>query len=233
MPVELKHNSEYKYLFNIIDHTSKYVGSFLLENKKGESILKCIKNFFDDVGYPIEMAFDNGKEFINSALTNYLNEKNIRIIKGKPYHPKSQGVCERIHRTIRKGLIIKYIENRNKFDLVTELNNVVKEYNRTTHTVTKYTPIEIFYSTNKLLLDEVYKNTVDYYVKNQKDAISYIKGEKCLLINNIIISKKKYDKKYIILEKNRIKNNKSFLKISYLSIAIIIFLNFLVYLYIS
>ena len=113
-----------------------------------------------------------------------------------PYHPHSQGASERIHKTIRSALVNVYLENINNFNLVEALNKVVKNYNRKIHTVTKFSPIEIFYSNNKNLFDDVYKI-----------------GEKCLISNNILLSKKKFQKKYIIIEKNKIKNNKSFIKI--------------------
>lgn len=130
-----------------------------------------------------------------------------------PYHPHSQGACERIHKTIRSALVNVYLENINNFNLVEALNKVVKNYNRKIHTVTKFSPIEIFYSNNKNLFDDVYKNTINYYANNKISNINYKIGEKCLISNNILLSKKKFQKKYIIIEKNKIKNNKSFIKI--------------------
>lgn len=50
-------------------------------------------------------------------------------------------------------------------------------------------------------------------MKSQKANFIYNKGEKCLLNNNIIITNKKYENKYPILEKNKIRKNKSFIKI--------------------
>ena len=78
---------------------------------------------------------------------------------------------------------------------------------------TKLTSIEIFFGSNKSIFEDVYKNTLDYYMKSQKNNILYQNGEKCLLANNIIISNKLYVNKYHIIEKNKIKKNKSFIKI--------------------
>ena len=50
-------------------------------------------------------------------------------------------------------------------------------------------------------------------MKSQKDNIIYSKGEKCLLINNKIITSNKFNNKYLIIEKNKIKKNKSFIKL--------------------
>ena len=49
--------------------------------------------------------YDNGREFINEAVSSYLNGNNIKIIKGCPYNPHLQGAVERIHITIIKALL--------------------------------------------------------------------------------------------------------------------------------
>ena len=94
IPLEIRKGTDYLYLLNIIDHFSKYVASYLIKSKKSETILNKIKNFIDEEGAPLEFGFDNGREFFNKEVVNYLNNKNISIIKGKPYHPRSQGDCE-------------------------------------------------------------------------------------------------------------------------------------------
>lgn len=88
-----------------------------MKNKKSKTVLENIKKLIEDVGNSIEMGFDYTKEFINNAVSTYLIEKNIHIIKGRSYHPRSQGACERIHVTIRKALIYKFLENMKNFNL--------------------------------------------------------------------------------------------------------------------
>ena len=47
IPMEfINNNSKYKYILAIIDHFSKLTGSYLLINKKKDTILEKIKNFF-------------------------------------------------------------------------------------------------------------------------------------------------------------------------------------------
>ena len=40
LPLELIANTNYKYLFNIIDHFSKFIISFLIENKNANTIVE-------------------------------------------------------------------------------------------------------------------------------------------------------------------------------------------------
>ena len=108
LPLELKSNNKYAYLFNIIDHFSKFGMSYLIENKKSSTIYKNLKFALDCNGFPYEIGSDNGKEFRNELIENYLKSKNIKYIHGMPYNPHSQGVVERFHKTIKDGLYCRY-----------------------------------------------------------------------------------------------------------------------------
>ena len=55
---ELKLNSKYLYLINIIDHFSKYVMFYALENKEGNIILKNLKNCIEYNRFPDEIGSD-------------------------------------------------------------------------------------------------------------------------------------------------------------------------------
>ena len=81
------------------------MSSYLLLNKNKESVLKNLKSFFNNFGSLKELGTDNGKEFINDAVKNFLNGNDIKLMNGRPYNPNSQGAVERIHITLRKSLL--------------------------------------------------------------------------------------------------------------------------------
>ena len=146
IPNELRTKTKYIYQFIIIAHFSKFLNSYLLENKKSNSILKCLNNFFIYFGKPKEYGSDNGKEFLNSAIQNFLKDNDVKFIRGRPYQPHSQGVVERVHITLRKALVSKFLEDIEAFDIEESLPLIVNIYNNTIHSVTQHTPFEIFYS---------------------------------------------------------------------------------------
>ena len=82
---------EYPYLLVVEEHFSKYAMAYPLHNKEAETVLKKIKEFCIYFGYQEEIGADNGKEFNNSSLNNFLNEHNIIMIHGRPYNPHFQG----------------------------------------------------------------------------------------------------------------------------------------------
>ncbi len=52
IPSELKANNNYIYLFNIIDHFSKYGISYTIENKEAITIFNKLKLALECNGYP-------------------------------------------------------------------------------------------------------------------------------------------------------------------------------------
>ena len=86
---EIKKNTKYLYLFIIIDHFSKFLKVNLLENQKQKIITNCLIDFIKFYGKPREFCCDNGREFINTSVKNFLLENDIKMINGRPYIPRS------------------------------------------------------------------------------------------------------------------------------------------------
>ena len=182
--------------------------SYLLINKSSLSILNCIKDFIEIYGKPKSLGSDNGREFKNNLIEDYLKNNNIKFVHGFPYKPNSQDVVEIVHKTIKTGLILRKLNNTKNFDLKEALEETVKAYNDTIHSVTKATPLEIFWSTNKKFIKSIKKNIVNYYDKRSKNSFQLELDDKVLINTNIMVKKIKKDNIKLI-EKNKVKNEKS------------------------
>ena len=79
LPYELNKNKNI-YLFCIIDHFSKNGNAFIIENKEVNTTSKYLKLFLKCNDYPEEIGSDNGIEFKNNLIENYLKENNITFI---------------------------------------------------------------------------------------------------------------------------------------------------------
>lgn len=91
---------KYKYFFNIIDHYSKLMGSYLLPDKEAKTVLNNLNNFNSICGIPESIQSDNGLEFRNKLLNKYYIDNNIKIIHSSVKHLTTNGVVERIHQAI-------------------------------------------------------------------------------------------------------------------------------------
>ena len=150
--IDKEKNKGYKYLFNLVDHFSKFGITYLIKDKKANTILSKLKLTFNCYGCPSEIGSDNGAEFKNLIVENFLKEMNIKFIHCIPYNPHSQGVVERFNQTLKDMLFSYYFEYENTNNLNESLDIVTKMYNNHVHTTTKYSPNEVFFQKMKLYL---------------------------------------------------------------------------------
>jgi putative transposase len=50
---------------------------------------------------------DNGSSYIAGDLANWLGARNIKHLRGAPYHPMTQGEIERWHQTLKKRILLE------------------------------------------------------------------------------------------------------------------------------
>jgi transposase InsO family protein len=81
----------------------RYILLDALEDKTAESACVVLKKWFGQIGLPAKLQFDNGNEF-KGAVSELAKQLGIRIIRGRPYHPQTQGSIERANRTFKKRL---------------------------------------------------------------------------------------------------------------------------------
>ena len=120
-----------------------------------------------------------------------MKKNKIKYVHGLPYKPHSQGVCERVHKTIKTSLIIKKLGSKRNFNIEASLEEINKIYNKTIHNVTKASPYELFFSTSINFLKTIKNNIINYYNKKNREVLELDSEDKVLLSSNIIIKKTK------------------------------------------
>jgi len=131
----------YKYLFNAIDMSSRFIYSVALKNKTDAEVLNGFKKIYNQ-SKPKAVRSDNGSEFINKKFKEYLEKNGIKQILAEAGKPASNGMIERSNATI-KELIQKSLEINPKFDWVKHLDKLIENINNSNHRITGFTPNEI------------------------------------------------------------------------------------------
>jgi uncharacterized protein YoxC len=148
----------FKYLFNGIDMSSRFIYSEAMKNKTDAEVLKAFKKIYNKAKIKA-IRSDNGSEFINKKFIDFLNEKGIKRILSEAGKPQSNGMIERSNATI-KELIQKSIELNENFDWVKNLQKLIENINNSQHRITGYTPNKIneaFKNNDKEILDDAYE----------------------------------------------------------------------------
>jgi transposase InsO family protein len=150
------------YLSTILDDFSRYIVAWKL----------CATMRADDVTATLDLALasagldhaavvhrprllsDNGASYISGDLAEWLDKKNMRHIRGAPYHPQTQGKIERWHQTLKNRILLdnSYLPG----DLEQRIAAFVTHYNhdRYHESLENLTPADVYFGRGQTILDE-------------------------------------------------------------------------------
>ncbi|CAB0041169.1 unnamed protein product [Trichogramma brassicae] len=136
-------NSGFEYMLIFEDLFSKWVECIPIRQANGKTILKYLKErIVLRYGPPTILQTDNGTEFRNTLIDDYLKETNIGHYFNPGYYPQVNPV-ERTNRTY-KTMIKAYIDdNHREWD--EKLPEITFAYNTAKQSSTGMSPAELIY----------------------------------------------------------------------------------------
>ena len=94
-----------KYLLNVVDHLTGWAECFPVPDKKATTVWTTLeKELFPRHGHPTILVTDSGAEFANQIFREGCRKLHIQHRQATPYHPQTNGVVERFHRTLKECL---------------------------------------------------------------------------------------------------------------------------------
>ena len=135
------YNDGYTFLLLVIDIFSKYGWIVPLKNKKGETVAEALKNIFEE-RKPEKLWTDKGTEFKNKDVKKLIEIYNTE-------NEEKSSIVERWIRTMKEKMW-KYFTDNNTYNYMSVLPDLVKDYNNTVHSSTKFTPIDASKKKNEL-----------------------------------------------------------------------------------
>jgi hypothetical protein len=75
-----KYNRVYNFILVAIDIFSKYVSQRPLKDKRGESVMKALKNIFDEGRSPRRIRTDKGQEFRSRLVESLLKQTDRTFV---------------------------------------------------------------------------------------------------------------------------------------------------------
>ena len=104
MPVKWN-GKVFKYVLSLMAVFSRYHWLIPLERKKSGSIAVALSTIYKEHGTPCVLQHNQGREF-EGAVNKLCKMLGIKVIKGCPYYPQSQGKLNRPTDHLRKRLRI-------------------------------------------------------------------------------------------------------------------------------
>lgn len=152
-----KTHSGMRWMFNCIDAYSKFGWSQAMPNKNNKTVLNTFKKMYKEIGYFKVFRADQGSEFTNRSMINFLKSQDIKPVFSQPYTPQSN-LTERFNQTIKRIIIRNIDDGYRQWDEY--LQQIVYFYNNTYHTGIKMTPAEAdSIGKSKLLTERIMKSS--------------------------------------------------------------------------
>ncbi|KAL1115015.1 hypothetical protein AAG570_007046 [Ranatra chinensis] len=144
-PFEIIHMEVLKYghakLLTVVDAFTKCAQAYVLKSSHAIDIAENLLHYFSHHGTPDLIIADNGPEFDNGLINEFLTLHKIKIHFTTPGHARSHGVIERLHLTL--GEHMRLLEKSKRIKGPETVARATLAYNRTIHSATNKTPIEL------------------------------------------------------------------------------------------
>ena len=128
-------NRGFRYIFSIILISGKYLWAIPLKKTNSQTITQEFSKILTtSKRSPIKLEADRRAEFYNSIFQNFLKRKIIQHYS--TFTDKGPSVVERVIRTVRI-LSKKPVFEKLNTDWLSELQSVIKKYNKTIHSSKK------------------------------------------------------------------------------------------------
>ena len=139
-----KGSGGYEYILVIVDHFTKFTQAYPTRNKSSKT---AARHLYDDFllrfGIPAKFLSDQGKEFDCKVIHELCQLTGVKKIRTTPYHPQTNGITERMNRTILH--MLRTLPESAKSKWPSMLNKLVHAYNCTRHSVTGFTPFRLMF----------------------------------------------------------------------------------------
>ena len=129
----------FRYVLNAVDQYSKWLASQPLKDKTSKAVSNAFEKILSTLpSLPDTVISDNGGEFTGENFVQVLDRHNVKHSFITPYSPQSNGLVERVNRTLM-GLLTGLGPST---QWCSSLSQAVLTYNNTYHKELKGTPSE-------------------------------------------------------------------------------------------
>ncbi|GBM13864.1 Transposon Tf2-9 polyprotein [Araneus ventricosus] len=177
------------FILTIIDHYSRYLEAYPLQNITSRTIINCLNKYFANFGLPKFLITDNATNFISNEMVEFLDRLNIQHRKSSIYYPMANGLLERAHRTMKESLASMC---ESTFQWSEKLLFFKLYYNNSIHSVTKFAPAEIFFGRKQNLPLDSFFEPIN--VENESKYLKNIRNNMCSIRNEFAKNEEQYFK---------------------------------------
>lgn len=200
-----------KYLHLLVDHFTRFAFIHTSKNQTSLDFIRLLEKVSD---HKIDLLLTDQYSGINSTeFKNYLTQRHIEIVFTAVNCPFSNGLNERLNQTLVNRIRCKINEESKRRAWSTIARECVDEYNKTVHTVNKFSPEYLLFGIDSPIIPEelreeknletdrsiALQNSNKYHKKNKlridknRKVANFKEGDFVYIENSNKLNRKKLD----------------------------------------
>ncbi|BFZ09104.1 hypothetical protein BsWGS_12143 [Bradybaena similaris] len=177
-PMRVASDKGNMYVLTFVDLCTRWPEAIPLRSITSEAIAEALLLIFSRVGFPNTILSDNGPQFFSQATRLVLNKLGIKQVFATPYHPQTNGTCERFNGTLKAMLGKVAYDNPTCWDVM--LPSILFAFREIPHESTKFSPFELVYGANprgplSIYKDLLTKADMDIESKSAYDLVTSVR----------------------------------------------------------
>ncbi len=133
-----------KYILVAMDYFSKWTEAYALPNQEATTVAEVlVRELISRFGVPLELHSDQGRNFESAVFQQLCEALGIRKTRTTALHPQSDGMVERLNRTIGKFLSKAVSDHQKDWDEYIHL--FLLAYRSAIHETTGQTPASVIF----------------------------------------------------------------------------------------
>ncbi|XP_066445357.1 uncharacterized protein [Eleutherodactylus coqui] len=142
-PLAVPSRSGKRYILTVVDYATRYPEAVALSSIRTEKVADALLSIFSRVGFPKEMLTDQGPQFMSSLMQCLCKKTEVRHLVASPYHPQTNGLCERFNGTLKQ--MLKMLVESHGRDWERYLPHLLFAYREVPQASTGFSPFELLY----------------------------------------------------------------------------------------
>ena len=131
------------FLLVFVDLYSRFISTYVLKDKKTNSVLNCIRNYLSNHGVIKYLICDNYSGFRSKEFVKFLNTHSIIQPVSSPYRSRARSIVEIYNQIIQKGLKYLTLHNREEWENIVPITTFI--INNRRFYSEKLTPTQLHY----------------------------------------------------------------------------------------
>ena len=162
----------YRFVLVLVDYATRYPEAVPLRNISAKSVAQALFQVISRVGVPKEILTDQGTSFMSRTLRELYGLLSITSIRTSVYHPQTDGLVERLNKTL-KSMVRKFMHegDRNWDKWLDPLLFAVREVPQAS---SGFSPFELLFGRKPRGVLDLIKETWEDGPSPSKNEVQYV-----------------------------------------------------------